>query len=56
MKKLKGTVNDASAPIVKPCYVDVSAIWNAHTPKQSVSRDLEGRVLKALSGESAKVC
>ena len=27
-KKIKRSANDATAPIIKPCYVDVNAIWN----------------------------
>ena len=50
----KRTINDATAPIVKPCFVDVDAIWNAKERKTSVSKDLSSRVIKALSNTTER--
>lgn len=52
LKKIKRTENDATAPIIKPCYVDVNAIWNKKKPTTSVSADLCERVMKAFSVKS----
>ncbi len=51
----KRTSNDATAPIVKPCFVDVESIWGARNKKTSVSKDLSSRVIKALSKCPEKV-
>jgi len=51
----KRTVNDATAPIIKPCFVDVDAIWGARNRKTSVSKDLSSRVIKALTKSPEKV-
>lgn len=49
-KKIKRSANDATAPIIKPCYVDVNAIWNKKK-STSVSDDLSERVLKTLAAK-----
>ena len=48
MKNVKRNSNDATAPIIKPCFVDVASVWKNAKKKTAVSRDLSDRVLKAL--------
>ena len=55
MRKLRRSAMDASAPIVKPCFVDVKAIWKNTETRRSVSSDLNERVLKALLTPAEKV-
>ena len=55
MKKLIRTANDAQAPIVKACYVDVASIWKRAQHKSNVGCDLNCRVLKALTPTAEKI-
>lgn len=49
MKTFKRTAFDAHSPIVKPCFIDVKAIWANSNRKTSVSSDLTPRIMQILS-------
>ena len=55
MKKLIRTSNDASAPIIKSCFVDVASIWKQAERKSNIGCELNCRVLKAIAPTAEKI-